>query len=50
MILDFYDAAAKQQIWQGTATKTLNPSSNQQKNENNLNKAMAKLLKKFPPA
>ncbi len=25
MVLDFYDAAAKQQIWQGTATKTLDP-------------------------
>lgn len=49
MVLDFYDAAAKQQIWQGTATKTLNPSSNEQKNLKNLAAAIAKLMKNFPP-
>lgn len=50
LVLDMYDPKTKQLVWQGRASKTLNPSSNQQKNENNLNKAMAKLLKKFPPA
>jgi hypothetical protein len=49
LVLDFYDAAAKQQIWQGTATKTLNPSSNQQKNLKNLSNGIAKLMKNFPP-
>jgi hypothetical protein len=47
--IDFYDPAAKQLIWRGVATKTLNPSSNQEKNEKNLDKAMEKLLKHFPP-
>lgn len=47
--LDFYDPAAKQLIWRGVATKTINPSGNQEKNEKNLNKAMEKLLKHFPP-
>jgi hypothetical protein len=47
--LDFYNPATKQLIWRGQATKTLNPSKNQQKNISNLNKAMAKLLKNFPP-
>ena len=47
--LDFYDPATKQLIWRGVATKTLNPSSNQEKNEKNLDKAMEKLLKHFPP-
>jgi Domain of unknown function (DUF4136) len=47
--LDFYDPAAKQLIWRGVATKTVNPSSNQEKNEKNLDKAMEKLLKHFPP-
>ena len=46
---DMYDAAAKQQIWQGTATKTLEPSSNQEKNLKNLSKGIAKLMKNFPP-
>jgi Domain of unknown function (DUF4136) len=47
--LDFYDPASKQLIWRGEATKTLNPSSNQEKNQKNLDKAMQKLLKNFPP-
>ncbi|MGA9584399.1 MAG: DUF4136 domain-containing protein [Terracidiphilus sp.] len=49
LVLDFYDPATKQLVWTGSATKTLNPSSNQEKNQNNLNKAMAKLLKNYPP-
>jgi hypothetical protein len=49
MILDMYDAAAKQQIWQGTATKTIDPSSNQQKNMKNLENGITKLMKNFPP-
>jgi hypothetical protein len=49
LICDFYDAAKKQQIWQGTATKTLDPSSNEQKNLKNLANGIAKLLKNFPP-
>ena len=49
LVLDMYDPTAKQLVWQGTATKTINPSGNQEKNEKNLNKAMEKLLKGFPP-
>ena len=49
LALDFYDPAAKQLIWRGEATKTLSPSGNQEKNMKNLDKAMAKLLKNFPP-
>jgi hypothetical protein len=49
MVLDMYDAAAKQQIWQGTATKTIDPSSNQQKNMKNLENGIVKLMKNFPP-
>jgi hypothetical protein len=49
LALDFYDPAEKQLIWRGEATKTLNPSGNQEKNMKNLDKAMEKLLKNFPP-
>jgi len=49
LVLDMYDPNTKQLVWTGTATKTLNPGSNQQKNQKNLDKAMEKLLKKFPP-
>jgi len=47
--LDMYDPATRQLVWRGTATKTVNPSDNPEKNQKNLNKAMEKLLKKFPP-
>lgn len=49
LVLDFYAVSSKQQVWQGKATKTLNPSSNQQKNIKNLNNSIAKLMKNFPP-
>ena len=49
LVLDMYDPAAKQLVWTGRANKTLDPSSNQEKNQKNLNKAMAKLLKNYPP-
>ena len=49
LVLDMYDPTTKQLVWTGTATKTIDPSSNQEKNEKNLNKAMQKLLKDYPP-
>src|SRR6516162_321129 len=49
LVLDMYDPATKQLVWTGNATKTIDPSSNQEKNMKNLNKAMEKLLKNYPP-
>ncbi|MBV9501305.1 MAG: DUF4136 domain-containing protein [Acidobacteriaceae bacterium] len=49
LAIDFYDPTSKDLVWRGQATKTLNPSGNQQKDMERLNKAMAKLLKNFPP-
>jgi Domain of unknown function (DUF4136) len=49
LVLDLYDPKTKQLVWTGSATKTLDPSSNQEKNQKNLDKAMAKLLKNYPP-
>ena len=48
-VLDMYDPTTKQLVWTGTATKAIDPSSNQEKNQKNLNKAMQKLLKDYPP-
>jgi hypothetical protein len=48
-VLDMYDPATKQLVWTGTATKTLDPSSNQEKNMERINKAAEKLLKHYPP-
>lgn len=49
IVVDMYDPSTKQLVWTGTATKSIDPSSNQEKNEKNLNKAMEKLLKNYPP-
>src|SRR6185295_9429258 len=46
---DIYDVATKKQIWRGDATKTLGSGKDPQKVSKNLNKAMAKLFKKYPP-
>jgi len=49
LVVDMYDPATKQLIWTGRASKTLNSSGNQEKDVETLNKAMAKLLKNYPP-
>jgi hypothetical protein len=47
--LDMYDHAAKQLVWRGTASKTLDPKAKPEKRQKNLQKGVAKLLKKYPP-
>lgn len=47
--VDFFDPKTKQLVWRGEATKTLEPSKDPQKNQEKLNKAVAKLLKDYPP-
>ena len=49
LAVDLYDPAMKQLVWQSTATKTLNPSSNAQKNQENMQKAANKMFKNYPP-
>jgi hypothetical protein len=49
LVLDMYDPATRQLVWQGRASKTLDPGANQQKKQKNLDKAMQKLLKNYPP-
>jgi uncharacterized protein DUF4136 len=46
---DIYDVATKKQIWRGEASKTLGSGKDPKKVEKNINKAMAKLFKKYPP-
>jgi Domain of unknown function (DUF4136) len=48
LVLEMYDPGTKQLVWTGRATKTINPSSNQEKNKKNLDKTLAKLLKDYP--
>ena len=47
--LDIYDVAAKQQIWRGEASKTLGSGKDPEKVKKNINKAMAKMMKNYPP-
>ncbi len=49
LVVDLYDPARKQLIWRGDATKTLDPKRDPDKNYRNLQKAMAKLFKNYPP-
>ena len=49
LVLDMYDPSTKQLVWTGRVTKTLDPSANQEKKQKNLDKAMQKLLKNYPP-
>jgi hypothetical protein len=49
LTLDMYDPGQKQLVWRGSASKTLNPKAKPDKQKKNLEKAIAKLLKNFPP-
>ena len=50
LVVDMYDVANKQLVYTARATKTMNPSSNPDKNQKNLEKAVNKMLKKYPPS
>ncbi len=47
--LDIYEVGTKQQIWRGEVSKTVKQQKDPQKLQKNLNKAMAKLMKNYPP-
>lgn len=47
--VDMYDSANKDLVWRGIASKTIDQKAKPEKQEKNLNKAMAKLFKKYPP-
>ena len=49
LVLDMYDSSNKDLVWRGSVSKTIDPKAKPDKQEKNLNKAMAKLLKNYPP-
>ena len=49
LVLEMNDPGAKQLVWSGSATETIDAGANHEKNMKNLDKAMAKLLKNYPP-
>jgi Domain of unknown function (DUF4136) len=49
LVVDLFDPAKKQLVWRGDAAKTLDIKQDPDKNYKNLQKAMAKLFKNYPP-
>jgi Domain of unknown function (DUF4136) len=47
--LDMYGTASKRLVWRGAVSKTLDPGAKPDKRQKNLNKAIDKLLKNYPP-
>ncbi|MGB7730608.1 MAG: DUF4136 domain-containing protein [Candidatus Acidiferrum sp.] len=47
LVIDMYDGNSKHLIWRGVSSDTL--SNNSQHNEKDLDKAVDKMFKKFPP-
>ncbi len=50
LAIGLFDPATKQLVWRGSAAKTLDIKKDPDKNYRNLEKAMAKLFKNYPPA
>lgn len=50
LVIDLFDPTRKQLVWHGDAEKTLDIKKDPDKNYRNLEKAMAKLFKNYPPA
>jgi hypothetical protein len=48
-VVDVVDPASRQLVWRGTAVKTLDVKKDPDKNFQNLQKAVAKLFKNYPP-
>ena len=49
LVINIYDPAKKQLVWRGDAEKTLDIKKDPDKNYRNLQKAIAKLFKNYPP-
>ncbi|HVM74603.1 MAG TPA: DUF4136 domain-containing protein [Candidatus Saccharimonadales bacterium] len=47
--IDMYESVKKDLVWRGVASKTIDSKAKPEKQEKNINKAVAKLLKNFPP-
>jgi Domain of unknown function (DUF4136) len=49
LLLNLYDPAKKQLVWRGDGSKVIDLKKDPDKNYRNLQKAMAKLFKNYPP-
>ena len=49
LAIDMYDPANHNLIWRGVASKSLDPKAPAEKRQKNLEKAVSKLMKDYPP-
>jgi hypothetical protein len=49
LAVDMYDSANHDLVWRGVASKTLDTNAKPDKRAKNLGKAVAKLMKNYPP-
>ena len=49
LAVDMYASSPHALVWRGVASKTLDPKAKPDKQQKNLEKAVAKLLKNYPP-
>ena len=49
LALDMYSPSPKALVWRGVASKTLDTGAKPEKQQKNLKKAVAKMLKNYPP-
>jgi hypothetical protein len=49
LVLDVYASAPKTLVWRGVVSKTIDQKAKPDKQQKNLTKALAKLLKNYPP-
>ena len=49
LAIDMYDSANKDLVWRGIVSKTIDQNAKPEKQQKNLNKALQKLFKKYPP-
>ena len=49
LAVDMYDSKKHDLVWRGVASKTIDPKAKPEKQQKNLAKAVAKLLKNYPP-
>jgi len=49
LAIDFYDSKNHDLVWRAVASKTIDTKAKPEKQQKNLTKAVAKLLKNFPP-
>jgi hypothetical protein len=47
--IDLYETATKQLVWRGAVSKTLDETAKPEKRQKNLDKALTKLFKNYPP-